>query len=48
MQLPAPSISKYHAFASPTGGYILRKVKYKYYYYVGYRPELHDFEADPE
>ena len=48
MQLPAPSISKYHAFASTTGGYMLRKGKYKYHYYVGYRPELFDFEANPE
>ncbi len=27
---------------------MLRKGKYKYHYYVGYQPELFDFEADPE
>ena len=30
-----PVLSQYHAFASPTGGYMLRKGKYKYHYYVG-------------
>ena len=43
-----PVLSQYHAFASPTGGYMLRKGKYKYHYYVGYRPELFDLKADPE
>ena len=27
---------------------MLRKGKYKYHYYVGYRPELFDLKADPE
>ena len=41
-------LSQYHAFASPTGGYMLRKGRYKYHYYVGYRPELYDLENDPD
>jgi choline-sulfatase len=41
-------LSQYHAFASPTGGYMLRKGRYKFNYYVGYRPELFDLETDPE
>lgn len=27
---------------------MLRKGRYKYHYYVGYRPELYDLENDPE
>ena len=41
-------LSQYHAFASPSGGYMLRKGRYKYHHYVGYRPELFDLEEDPE
>lgn len=41
-------LSQYHAFASPTGGFMLRKGRFKYHYYVGYRPELFDLERDPE
>lgn len=41
-------LSQYHAFASPTGGYMLRKGRYKYHYYVGHGPELFDLENDPE
>lgn len=41
-------LGQYHAFASPSGGYMLRKGRYKYHYYVGYRPELFDLENDPE
>jgi len=41
-------LGQYHAFASPSGGYMLRKGRYKYHYYVGYRPELYDLENDPE
>lgn len=39
--------SEYHASASPSGGFMLRKGRYKYNYYVGYPPELFDLEADP-
>lgn len=41
-------LGQYHAFASPSGGYMLRKGRYKYHYYVGYRPELFDLENDSE
>ncbi len=41
-------LSQYHAFASPTGGYMLRKGRFKFHYYVGYGPELFDLENDPE
>jgi choline-sulfatase len=41
-------LAQYHAFASPSGGYMLRKGRYKYHYYVGFPPELFDVEQDPE
>lgn len=41
-------LSQYHAFASPTGGFMLRRGRYKYHYYVGHGPELYDLDADPE
>ena len=41
-------LGQYHAFASPSAGYMIRKGRYKYHYYVGYRPELFDLESDPE
>jgi len=37
-----------HAFASPTGGFMLRKGRYKYHYYVGYPPKFFDLAEDPE
>ncbi len=43
-----PILSQYHAFGSPSAGYMLRKGRYKYHHYVGYPPELFDLEADPE
>jgi choline-sulfatase len=42
------AFSEYHASASPSGGFMLRKGRYKFNYYVGYRPELFDLEDDPE
>lgn len=39
---------QYHAFASPTGGFMLRKGRFKFHYYVGFPPELFDLEDDPE
>jgi len=40
--------SQYHASASPSGGFMIRKDKFKFNYYVGYQPELFDLQADPE
>lgn len=40
--------SEYHAAGSPTGGYMLRKGRWKFHYYVRYRPELFDLASDPE
>ena len=42
------AFSEYHASASPSGGFMLRKGRYKFNYYVGYRPELFDLADDPE
>lgn len=39
-------LSEYHAVGSPTGGFMLRKGRWKYHYYVDYAPELFDLEAD--
>ena len=39
--------SEYHASASPSGGFMLRKGRYKFNYYVGYAPELFDLQDDP-
>jgi choline-sulfatase len=41
-------LGQYHAFASPSGGFMLRKGRYKYHYYVGYPPELFDLHDDPQ
>jgi choline-sulfatase len=40
-------LSEYHAAASITGSFMIRRGKWKYTYYAGYRPELFDLEADP-
>jgi len=40
--------SEYHAVGSNFGGYMLRKGKWKFHYYVGYSPELFDLDGDPE
>jgi choline-sulfatase len=42
------AFSEYHAARSPSGSYMIRKGKYKYIHYVGFRPELFDLETDPE
>lgn len=42
------AFSEYHASASPSGGFMVRKGRYKFNYYVGYPPELFDLETDPE
>ncbi|MDJ0639112.1 MAG: sulfatase-like hydrolase/transferase [Paracoccaceae bacterium] len=41
-------ISEYHAVASVSGGFMLRKGRWKLNAYVGFPPELFDLEADPE
>ncbi len=42
------AFSEYHASRSPSGSFMLRKGRFKYIHYVGFRPELFDLEADPE
>ena len=41
-------LSEYHAVGAVSGAFMLVRGRYKYHYYVGYRPELFDLEADPE
>lgn len=43
-----PILSEYHAAGSNTGGFMLRKGRWKYHHYVGFRPELFDLQDDPE
>ncbi|MFN9472818.1 sulfatase-like hydrolase/transferase [Acidovorax sp.] len=40
--------SEYHAAGSNTAGFMVRKGRYKFHYYVRHRPELFDLQADPE
>ncbi|MEM7472603.1 MAG: sulfatase-like hydrolase/transferase [Pseudomonadota bacterium] len=40
--------SEYHAIGSVSGGFMLRKGRWKLNYYVGFAPELFDLENDPE
>ncbi|MBI1774031.1 MAG: sulfatase-like hydrolase/transferase [Proteobacteria bacterium] len=40
-------LGEYHAAASITACYMLRKGRWKYMHYVGYRPQLFDLEDDP-
>ncbi len=40
--------SEYHAVGSPSGGFMIRKGRWKYHYYVGYAAELFDLVVDPE
>ena len=47
-ELERPILSEYHAAGSNTGGFMLRRGRWKYHYYVGFRPELFDLENDPE
>ena len=39
-------LGEYHAAASITAMYLLRKGRWKYIHYVGYSPELFDLESD--
>lgn len=41
-------LSEYHAAASISAAYMLRKGRYKYVHYTGCAPELFDLEIDPE
>jgi choline-sulfatase len=40
--------SEYHAAASISAAYMIRKGRYKYVHYTGCEPELFDLESDPE
>lgn len=40
--------SEYHAVQSVSGGFMLRKGRWKLHHYVGFEPELFDLETDPE
>ncbi len=41
-------LSEYHATGSNTAGFMVRKGRWKYHYYVRFEPELFDLEQDPE
>lgn len=41
-------LSEYHAVGAASGAFMVRKGRWKYHHYVGFRPELFDLEADPE
>ncbi|MBC6408340.1 MAG: sulfatase-like hydrolase/transferase [Rhodobacteraceae bacterium] len=43
-----PIFSEYHAVGAVSGGFMLRKGRWKFNYYVGFAPELFDLVADPE
>lgn len=40
--------SEYHAVGAVSGGYMLRKGRWKFNYYMDFPPELFDLENDPE
>lgn len=43
-----PILSEYHAAGAVSGGFMLRKGRWKLNWYVGFAPELFDLSADPE
>ncbi len=43
-----PILSEYHAAGAVSGGFMLRKGRWKLNYYVGFPSELFDLEKDPE
>ena len=43
-----PILSEYHAAGSNSAGFMLRRGRWKYHYYVGFQPELFDLQEDPE
>lgn len=46
--LERPVFSEYHAAGAVSGGFMLRKGRWKYNHYVGFAPELFDLQDDPE
>ena len=40
--------AEYHAMGSKSGGFMIRKGRWKYLHYVGMRAQLFDLETDPE
>ena len=40
--------AEYHAMGSKSGGFMIRKGRWKYVHYVGMRPQLFDLQSDPE
>jgi choline-sulfatase len=40
--------SEYHAVGAASGAFMVRKGRWKYHHYVGFRPELFDLAQDPE
>jgi choline-sulfatase len=40
-------LSEYHAVASPSGSFMIRRGRFKLIYYCGYAPMLFDLENDP-
>ena len=43
-----PILSEYHAVGAVTGGFMLRKGRWKLNHYLGFAPELFDMATDPE
>lgn len=41
-------LSEYHASASPTGCFMIRRGKFKLHYFVGMEPLLFDLDSDPD
>ncbi len=42
------AFSEYHAIGSPSAGFMIRKGRYKFNFYLGFEPELFDLDEDPE
>ncbi|MEZ5650091.1 MAG: sulfatase-like hydrolase/transferase [Burkholderiaceae bacterium] len=41
-------LSEYHAVGCNSAGFMLRRGRWKFHYYVGFAPELFDLDTDPE
>ena len=41
-------VSEYHAQGMLSGGFMVKKERFKYNHYVGHEPQLFDLEADPD
>jgi len=46
--LQRPIFSEYHAAGAVSGGFMLKKGRWKLNHYIDYPPELFDLDADPE